>query len=50
MTRIEPRPFRFFGRYEFVSNDIARDGVIVRDLEQLTSQDQSLWHLRKTGA
>jgi hypothetical protein len=50
LTGIESRPFPFFGRYEFVSNDLAFNGVVVRDLKQLTGQHQSLWHLRKTSA
>lgn len=49
LTSIESRPFRFFGRYEFVSNDIAHNGVLIRDLEQLTSQDQSLWLIRRAN-
>lgn len=49
LTSIEDRPFRFYGRYEFVSADTAFSGVIIREPSQLKEQDQSLWHVRRTG-
>ncbi|MFV0428697.1 MAG: hypothetical protein ACK5KO_04630 [Arachnia sp.] len=47
LTGIESRTTRFLGRYEFVSRDLQYHGRIIREPEQLTHQEQSLWHLRK---
>lgn len=49
LSAIESQPMRFLGRFEFASPDLTLNGVVIRDLEQLTGQDQSLWHVRPTG-
>ena len=48
LSAIETRPVPFLGRFEFVSQDLALNGHVIKDPEQLTKQDQSLWHIRPT--
>lgn len=38
----------FFGRFEFASPDLALNGRVIENPEQLMKQDQSLWHIRLT--
>lgn len=48
LISISANAFPFFGHFEFVSADMSSNGRVISQTEQLTAQDQTLWHLRKT--